>query len=185
MAKIAIFASGNGTNAENIFNYYKNKNIFMVFTNNSRAGVIQRAENRNVPCFVFSKIELENGEVLKNILDFEPDLIILAGFLLKFPSDIIQNFQKKIINIHPSLLPKFGGKGMYGMNVHQAVLENREKETGITVHFVNEDYDKGSIIFQKNISIEECATAEDIAAKVHLLEQEYFPKVIESVLSGN
>lgn len=185
MQHIVIFASGTGSNAENIIRYFKNnatKSVVAVFSNHSDAKVVEKAKNLSVETVVFTKEELSNGVVLSKLQAFQPDLIVLAGFLWMFPTSIIHHFPNKIINIHPALLPKYGGKGMYGNHVHQAVLKNQETETGITIHFVNEQYDEGKIIFQKAVSVTDCITFEDIAQKVHQLEQEYFPKVIEQLL---
>jgi phosphoribosylglycinamide formyltransferase 1 len=185
MKKIIIFASGSGSNAEKIIQHFTKINkatVVAVFTNKPDAKVIDRAKKYNLPVFVFSKGELNEGKVLQNVLEIQPNLIVLAGFLLKFPENIIEKFPNKIINIHPALLPKYGGKGMYGMHVHQAVLDNREKETGITIHYVNENYDEGAIIFQKAVNVQDCATPEEIAEKVHTLEHQYFPEVIEQLL---
>ena len=186
MKKVVIFASGSGSNAENIVLYFKNNiqvNAVAIFTNNLHAKVLDKANYLEVPTEVFSKIELSDDTVLKKIKKINPDLIVLAGFLLKFPESIIENFPNKIINIHPALLPKYGGKGMYGMNVHNAVLENKETKTGITIHYVNKDYDEGEFIFQKSVSIINCKTAEEIAQKIHELEMECFPKEIERLLT--
>ena len=185
MKKIVLFASGSGTNAENIivhFNKGSQSNVVAVFTNNPHAKVVERSKNHKVNALVFNKEELSQGLVLQQLKDVQPDLIVLAGFLLKFPEHIIKEFPNQIINIHPALLPNYGGKGMYGMNVHKTVLENKEKETGITIHYVNEHYDEGGIIFQQSVTIEECTTPEQIAVKVHELEQAFFPKVIEELL---
>ena len=184
MKRIVIFASGSGTNAENIINYFKNNKtvkVVYVLTNNKNAGVIKRAERLKIPLKVFSKKELFSSE-FEHFLTKEADFIILAGFLLKIPSKIIDSFADRIINIHPALLPKYGGKGMYGMHVHKAVIENNEKESGITIHFVNENYDEGAIIFQESVPLSKTDTPDDVAAKIHILEQENFPKVIESVI---
>ena len=184
MKKILLFASGSGTNVENIIQYFqKNKTseVVAVFCNNPNAKVLERAENLNIPTFVFNKEDLNATTVLDKLTDFQPDLIVLAGFLLQFPVAIIRQFPN-IINIHPALLPKYGGKGMYGMHVHQAVLANKELETGITVHYVNEHYDEGAIAFQEKITVQDCTTAEEIAAKIHQLEQEHFPQVIEKII---
>jgi len=188
MKKIVIFASGSGTNAEKIILHFKNNtlgNVVAVFANNQHAKVLERAINHAIPAVTFNKEELNNGGVLEKINTIQPDLIVLAGFLLKFPSDIIAAYPNKIINIHPALLPKYGGKGMYGMHVHQAVLENKEKETGITIHYVNEHYDEGAIIAQHSVAIENCTTAEEIAQKVHELEHEYFSLEIEKLISNH
>lgn len=186
MKKIVIFASGSGSNAEQIILHFKNSkqgNVVGILSNNLHAKVLERAKNHNIPFETFTKEELNNGFVLQKVEELQPDLIVLAGFLLKFPSDIISKYPDKIINIHPALLPKFGGKGMYGRNVHQAVLENKEKETGITIHYVNEHYDEGGVIFQHSVTIEGCTTVDEIAQKVHELEYEFFPLIIEKLLT--
>jgi len=185
MKKIVLFASGSGTNAENIINHFKDSavaKVVAVISNNPNAKVLERAANHQVPGFVFLKDDFSTDKVLYKIQEIKPDLIVLAGFLLKFPSNIIELYPNKIINIHPALLPKYGGKGMYGMNVHKAILENQEAETGISIHYVDEHYDNGDMIFQQKVSIGNCQTPEEIAQKVHELEHEYFPKVIEQLL---
>jgi len=185
MNKILIFASGSGTNAKNIIEYFGTRttgNVVAVFSNNSNATVLEKAKKLDVPTVIFSKEELNSGKVLQNITDFKPDLIVLAGFLLKIPENLIEAFPNRIVNIHPALLPKFGGKGMYGMHIHKAVVENNEKETGITIHYVNENYDEGNIIFQQIVSLSETDTPESVAVKIHALEQEHFPVVIEKLL---
>jgi phosphoribosylglycinamide formyltransferase-1 len=185
MRKIVIFASGSGTNAENIIRHFKATKtaiVEAVFTNKADAQVIQRAEKYQVPTQVFSKNDLETGKVLQEINAIQPDLIVLAGFLLKFPETIVAAYPDKIINIHPALLPKYGGKGMYGMHVHQAVVENKEPKTGITIHYVNENYDEGNIIFQKEVAVLNSDTPEVVAAKIHELEQDHFPAVIEKLI---
>ncbi|MDD2674501.1 MAG: phosphoribosylglycinamide formyltransferase [Flavobacterium sp.] len=186
MKKIVLFASGSGTNAENIIKYFvqsKLGTVVAVFTNNPNAKVIERAKKYGVPTQIFSKEQLFESEVLQKINVIQPDLIVLAGFLLKFPENIIAAYPDKIINIHPALLPKYGGKGMYGMNIHNAIVANREKETGITIHFVNENYDEGNIIFQQNVVLAGDETPEEVAAKIHDVEQKYFPTVIEGILN--
>lgn len=186
MKKIVIFASGTGSNAEKIILHFKKSNLAHVvgiFSNNPRAKVLQLAENHKIDAVIFTKEELNEGTVLKQIDIIQPDLIVLAGFLWKFPASIIQQYPNKVINIHPALLPKYGGKGMYGMHVHQAVLENKEEETGITIHYVNENYDEGAFVFQKTVSVIDCITPEQIAEKVHQLEHEFFPVVIASLLT--
>lgn len=183
--KIVIFASGSGTNAENLIKYFNAKAtgaVVAVFTNNPNAKVIDRAKNLNVPTVIFSKNDFNESKVLHEINSFEPDWIVLAGFLLKLPESFVAAFPDKIINIHPALLPKYGGKGMYGMHVHRAVVENREKETGITIHYVNENYDEGSIIFQKKVTVLVTDTPEVVAEKIHELEQRYFPEVVEKLI---
>ena len=185
MKKIVIFASGSGTNAENIMKYFvktKIGTVAAVFTNNPNAQVIDRAKNYGVTIEVFSKDQLIEGEVLQKIDAIQPDWIILAGFLLKFPQKITAAYPQKIINIHPALLPKYGGKGMYGMHIHRAIVENKEKETGITIHFVNENYDEGAIMFQQSIILTGEETPEVVATKIHELEYKYFPEVIEKLM---
>jgi phosphoribosylglycinamide formyltransferase-1 len=185
MKKIVIFASGSGTNAENIIKYFSNSpfaKVVGVFTNNPKAKVIDRAQQLQVPSHVFSKEDLNEGNILQKIQNYAPDLIVLAGFLLKVPPYLIDAYSNQIINIHPALLPKFGGKGMYGMHIHQAVVQNGEKETGITIHYVNEHYDEGAIIFQTAVALTSDDTAESVAAKIHELEQQFFPVVIADVL---
>jgi len=187
MVNAAILASGEGTNVENIINYFTNDpliKINLVFTNRAEAGVIARAEKNKKNVQIFSKDSLENktGQIIEFLRTEKIDLIILAGFLLKIPESLVKAFPDKIINIHPALLPKYGGKGMYGMNVHKAVIENKETESGITIHFVNEEYDKGKIILQEKCSVDANDTAESLAKKIHALEYTYFPKAIEKLL---
>ena len=186
MKNIVLFASGNGSNAEEIIKFFKSNkegSVVAIFSNKADAKVLDRAKNHNISSVVFSKAQLNEGFVLEKLQQFQPDLIVLAGFLLKFPESILKEYPK-VINIHPALLPKYGGKGMYGMHVHQAVLENKEQETGITIHYVNEHYDEGEFIFQKSVNIEDCQTAEEIAYKIHVLEHQYFPTVISDVLNS-
>lgn len=187
MKKILLFASGTGSNVENIIQYFKNNPdiaIAAVFTNNPNAKVLDKAKIHNVPTLIFDKTQLSEGFVLDKINELQPDLIVLAGFLWKMPEQIVVAYPNKIINIHPALLPKYGGKGMYGMKVHNAILENKEKETGITIHFVNEHYDEGEFIFQQNVNIEDCKTPEEIVAKVNELEHLHFPQIIERLLES-
>jgi phosphoribosylglycinamide formyltransferase-1 len=188
MKNVAIFASGEGTNAENIFKYFQNDKrikIKLVVTNVDTAGVIRRAEEYKKNVQIVSKAALyDYTEQLIEFLETEEiDFIVLAGFLLKIPEPFIKAFPNRIINIHPALLPKFGGKGMYGMNVHKAVIAEKETESGITVHFVNEEYDKGEIILQAKCVIEEGDTPEMLDKKIRELELEYFPKAIEKLIS--
>ncbi|MDG1477108.1 MAG: phosphoribosylglycinamide formyltransferase [Vicingaceae bacterium] len=186
MTRIAIFASGSGSNAENIFNYFKesdNVEVSLILTNNPSAFVIERAKNMNVTSHVFTKSDfLNTDEILHILAKNNVNLIVLAGFLLKIPENLIKKFSNKIVNIHPALLPKYGGKGMYGDNVHKAVVANKETESGITIHFVNEHYDEGKIIFQAKCTVLENDTYENVAAKVHKLEYEHFPKAINQLI---
>ena len=182
---ILIFASGNGSNAENIITYFKKKAIdinWMIITNNKNAGVIKRSIKMGVPYSVFNKKDFYENIFLKKISLINPKLIILAGFLLKVPENLIKKFDDKIINIHPSLLPKYGGKGMYGMHVHKEVIKNKEEQSGISIHYVNNQYDDGKIIFQKSTKITYPFTAEELAKKIHELEMKYFPEVIEKLI---
>ena len=184
---ILIFASGNGSNAENIITYFQNKAIdinWMIITNNSNAGVIQRSIKMGIPFLVFDKKDFYENMFLKKISLINPKLIILAGFLLKIPENLIKKFNNKIINIHPSLLPKYGGKGMYGMNVHNEVIKNREAKSGISIHYVNNQYDEGEIIFQKSTKIIYPSTTEKLAKKIHELEMKYFPEIIEKLINS-
>lgn len=185
MRKIVIFASGSGSNAEKIILHFRDNSqiqVAAVFSNNATAKVLEKSEKLGVSTVIFDKNELFDGTVLGKIDTIRPDLIVLAGFLWKFPDSIIAHYPDKIINIHPALLPKYGGKGMYGMHVHRAVLENKEAETGITIHYVNEHYDEGGIVFQARTAVADCLTPEEIAHKVQLLEHDHFPVVIENLL---
>jgi phosphoribosylglycinamide formyltransferase 1 len=182
--KIVIFASGSGSNAENIVNHFIGTSIQIsaIFCNVEGAGVIQRAERLGIPLELFNKEEWTTGDRIDLILSsYQPDLIVLAGFLWKFPLRLLSKFPH-VLNVHPALLPKFGGKGMYGMNVHQAVVDAKEIETGITIHWVNEHYDEGAIIFQATCKIDPNDTPMDVAQKIHQLEGEHFPRIVEEVL---
>ena len=183
---MVIFASGSGSNAENIITFFQNRDdasVVLVLTNNPHAKVLERCKKLNVSALSFNKIAFTESDIVLNILkDVQPDLIILAGFLWKFPEHILKEFPNKVINIHPALLPKYGGKGMYGMHVHEAVVLNKETETGITIHYVNEHYDEGAIIFQAKCIVNENDTAEDVADKIHYLEMIHFPEVVEKLL---
>ena len=186
MINVAIFASGEGTNAENLREHFSNSTkvkISWIVTNREEAGVVMRARKYRKGIQVISRFTLENStEQFVEFLKTEKiDLIVLAGFLLKLPEKLVAAFPNRIINIHPALLPKFGGKGMFGLNVHKAVLEAGEKESGITVHFVNEEYDKGEAILQERIKIAEGETPETLQEKVRQLEHKYFPAAVEQV----
>jgi len=186
MKRILIFASGNGSNAENIIKYFKENNkaeVTHVFSNKINAKVLDRAISHNVKALHFDRESLyQSNDVLHIIKDANPDLIVLAGFLWKFPENIISEYPDKIINVHPALLPNYGGKGMYGMNVHKAVVKNKEPFSGITIHYVNEHYDEGGIIFQAQTALAPTDTPEDVASKIHVLEHKHFPEVIEKLL---
>lgn len=184
--KIAIFASGSGTNAENIIRYFTEKpqiQIALVLTNKPDAYVLERAHKLNVPTCICTKPDfLQDGKVLSVLRKYEIDFIILAGFLLKVPDELIHEFPSRIVNIHPALLPKYGGKGMYGDKVHEAVVAAGETESGITIHYINEHYDEGNIIFQTSCQVSPEDTPHDVASKVHALEYKYYPIVIEDLL---
>lgn len=186
MKRLVIFASGSGTNAENIIKFFINRDdasVVRVFTNNPNAQVIERAKKLNVNTVLFQKQAFtSSNEILSTLKELKPDLIVLAGFLLKFPEHILQEFPNKVINIHPALLPKYGGKGMYGMHVHEAVVRNNESQSGITIHYVNEQYDEGAIIFQARCQVNKNDTAEDVAKKIHNLEMDNFPEVVSKLL---
>ena len=186
MNNIAIFASGSGTNAENIIKYFQNHQnirVSLVLSNKRDAYVLERAKKLKVPVKVFNREELlENSVVDKLLGEMKIDFLVLAGFLLLIPGRLLDKYKGRIVNIHPALLPKYGGKGMYGMKVHEAVVANKEKESGISIHYVDPIYDNGQIIFQKRFQIKEGETAEEIAQKVHKLEYEYYPKVIEKLI---
>jgi phosphoribosylglycinamide formyltransferase-1 len=183
---IAIFASGRGSNAQAIIDYFKNNptiKVALIVTNNKTAGVIQIAKDNRIPFDIISPTELKEEETLIDLLElYQIDLIVLAGFLLLIPAYLVKAYPNKIINIHPALLPKYGGKGMYGTKVHETVLSNKETETGITIHYVNEKYDEGEYIAQYRCQVEPSDSAEVIAAKVHQLEHEHYPNVIEKLL---
>jgi phosphoribosylglycinamide formyltransferase-1 len=189
MKKVALFASGSGTNVENIVNYFNNSSeieISIILSNNSEAFVLERAKKFNIPTFVFNRTQLNNSNDVIDVLNnYDVDYIVLAGFLWLIPNNLIKKFPKRIINIHPALLPKYGGKGMYGDNVHKSVVENNETESGITIHFVNEEYDKGDIIFQSKCKVLSTDTAKDVAKKIHTLEYKYFPEIIEKLIKDN
>ncbi len=186
MSKVVIFASGSGTNAEKVIEYLNKsveKKVCAVFCNKENAGVIARSESLNVPVYVFNRTDFYDTGRVGELLEKEaPDMIVLAGFLWLVPGEMIKKYKGRIINIHPALLPKYGGKGMYGMHVHKAVIENGEKESGISIHYVNENYDEGDIIFQATCRVDPDDTPESLAQKIHLLEHRHFPELISKLL---
>lgn len=186
MKNIAIFASGSGTNAEKISLFFKNKTlakVSIIFSNKKNAYVLNRAKNLNIPFRTFSRNEFYNTSEISDCLnEFNVDLIVLAGFLWLIPDFLIKEYPNRIVNIHPALLPKYGGKGMYGEKVHQKVIENCENESGITIHYVNEKYDEGKIIFQAKCDVLENDTPETLAQRIHKLEYKHFPVVIENII---
>ena len=184
MKTIVVFASGSGTNAEKIISYFaevENVSVIKIYTNNPKAGVIHRANTLGVATRVFDRKAFEQ-DVLVELQEQNPSLIVLAGFLWKIPQSYIKVFQNKIINIHPALLPKYGGKGMYGAYVFQAIVDNNELETGITIHYVNEQYDEGAIIFQAKTSVDTSDTIAEVAQKTHALEHAHFAPQIHQLL---
>lgn len=188
MKRIAILASGSGSNAEKIINYFENSEavqVDLLLTNNPQAGVIERGRRLGIPVVVFDKKSFAQTDKIVDILKKqEIDWVILAGFLWLIPANLIKAYPEKIINIHPALLPKYGGKGMWGHFVHEAVHANKDLESGITIHFVNENYDDGEIIFQAKCDLTETDSPDDIAAKVQVLEHKHFPEVIEKLILG-
>lgn len=185
--RVIIFASGSGSNALKIFEHFNNnQNIIIdsIYCNNPRANVINVFQKLSIKTVLFNKKELYERAFLEAIISTNPDLIVLAGFLLKIPEKMVSAFENRIINIHPSLLPKYGGKGMYGLNIHKEVLLNKEKFSGLTIHYVNKEYDKGAVIFQKKIKINEKETPESLSSKVLKLEHENYPLIIEKILNN-
>ncbi|MBR5028539.1 MAG: phosphoribosylglycinamide formyltransferase [Bacteroidales bacterium] len=186
--RIAIFGSGNGTNAQRITEYFAENpdvEVNTIITNKKDAYIVQRAKNLGIDCTYFSRHDFfETDNVLNYLKERNIDYVILAGFLWLVPQNLLSAFPKRIINIHPALLPKYGGKGMYGEHVHEAVIANHETESGITIHFVDEHYDRGTTIFQATCDITPDDTPDTLAQKIHKLEHEHFPKVIEKVVLG-
>ncbi|MBC8110165.1 MAG: phosphoribosylglycinamide formyltransferase [Verrucomicrobia bacterium] len=189
MIRIAIFASGSGTNAQKLMEYFDNHahiRVVLVLSNKSDAPVLLKAANFMVPTYVFDRGKLyETGEVMLKLQENHIDWIVLAGFLWLIPATILQTFPAKVINLHPALLPKFGGKGMYGGKVHEAVIASGEKKSGITIHFADTKYDEGNVIFQASCEVAIGETPESLAAKIHALEHKYLPEVIEKVILDN
>ena len=185
--KIAILVSGTGTNAVNIIEYFEKNSVadvVLVISNKTDALAVEKARNKGVKTVVFNNESFKkSGVVLNYLRSVAIDFVVLAGFLMKVPNDIIHAYANKIVNLHPSLLPKYGGKGMYGKRVHSAVIEARESESGISIHFVNEEYDEGAIIFQAKVSVEKGDSVEVLTKKIQQLEHRFFPKVIEQVIS--
>ncbi|MGL4333175.1 MAG: phosphoribosylglycinamide formyltransferase [Bacteroidales bacterium] len=184
--RVSIFVSGNGSNAEVLYKYFQKSeqiDIVSVISNRKEAGIFDRALNWDIPVIYCSNGDFENGHIIQLLEQERIDVIILAGFLKKIPVSLINKYENKIINIHPALLPKFGGKGMYGMNVHCAVKENNESESGITIHLVDKDFDSGKILFQKSCGILPADTPQEIARKVQVLEHQFYPTVIEEYIT--
>ena len=188
MKRLVIFASGSGSNAENISRFFEHSphvEVSLILTNNPNAKVLERAKKLDVASICFNRKAFSGSSVILDLLkNLQPDLIVLAGFLWKVPSQMVKMFSNKIINLHPALLPKFGGKGMYGIHVHEAVVAHKESESGITIHYVNEQYDEGAIIFQTKCEVLPTDKATDVAAKIHDLEMAHFPEVIHRLLTS-
>jgi len=186
--RIAIFASGTGTNAENIIHFFASHSlaeVVLVLSNSPTAGALKKATDLGVKTAVFNRKDFyETTNVSSTLSKNGIDFIVLAGFLWLFPESILKNYPNKVINIHPALLPKYGGKGMYGMHIHRAILDNKEQETGITIHYVNSVYDEGEIIFQAKTTVSASDTPESVAQKIAELEKEHFPSVIEKIISS-
>lgn len=185
MHKIAILASGSGSNAEAIFNHFKGHKfikVAIVISNNTNAGVHARAKNHQINSVTINALQTKEGELLKCLQQNEVDFIVLAGYMKLIPLEITTTYEGKIVNIHPALLPKFGGKGMFGMNVHEAVVAAGESVSGMTIHYVNANYDEGDIIFQESVQIDNNDTAEDVQKKVLALEHKHYPLVIEKTI---
>jgi phosphoribosylglycinamide formyltransferase 1 len=187
MKRIAIFASGSGSNAEKIAKYFSERqdvDVTLILTNNPQAGVIKRARNLHIPVVVFDKATFyDTTRILDLLHNQKIDFVILAGFMMLIPEFLVKGYSERMLNIHPALLPKYGGKGMYGQFVHEAVVAAKEKESGITIHFVNEHYDEGNIIFQAKCPVLETDSADDVANKIHALEHFHFPRVIDEVIA--
>ena len=185
MKNLVLFASGGGSSVENITRIFQDEkeiNISAIYCNNPNAGLLKRSFLDQFNIRLFNIDEFVNGTILNELTNLAPDLIVLAGFLKKVPREIISNFSNKIVNIHPSLLPKYGGKGMYGINVHKAVLDNNEKSSGFSIHYVTEDYDEGNIIFQKSFEID-TKNPEELSKKILVQEHKYYPKIIKEILN--
>ncbi len=185
MKRIAIFASGQGTNAENIARFFQDSElgaVELIVTNNKKAGVIEKAHKLGIRCMVVEPGQLGSEAFLKTLKTHRIALIALAGFLKKVPAALLDLYPDAVINVHPSLLPEYGGPGMYGMHVHRAVVENEEEETGITIHYVEDDYDEGEVIFQESVEVDYEDSPEDVQYKVQQLEYKHYPEVIEYLL---
>ena len=182
--RIAIFASGNGSNAEAIINHLASVadlEVSAIYSNNPKAFVLQRAQNHDIPHFVFDKPTFNSSDYLSELIKEDYDLLVLAGFMWLVPAALVSAYPRRIINIHPALLPKYGGKGMYGDHVHKAVINNNETESGITIHYVNERYDEGDIILQESCAVEPGDTPDSLATRVHQLEHKFYPRIVEEI----
>lgn len=184
--RVSIFVSGSGSNAEVLYKYFQNNEqieVISIISNRKEAGIFHRARNWTIPVIYCSNADFDNGHILRILEEENIDLIVLAGFLKKIPSELVNKYDKKILNIHPALLPKYGGKGMYGIHVHTAVKENHETESGITIHLVDNEFDSGKIVFQKSCPLLQTDTTEDIAHKIQTLEHQYYPVVVKEYIT--
>ena len=187
MQRIAILASGSGTNAQRLMEHFATSltaREVLVGSDQPTAGVLQRAWDMGVPSYVFNGAQLRDGTLLRELQGQAIDLLVLAGFMRLIPDDMVHSFPQRILNIHPALLPKYGGKGMYGMHVHRAVIAAGERESGITIHYVNEHYDEGEHLFQASCPVLPADTPESLAERIHALEHEHYPKVVDKVITG-
>jgi phosphoribosylglycinamide formyltransferase-1 len=185
MKNIVIFASGAGSNAQAIVDYFRGNedvSVVLILSNKAQAGVLKIAQTEKIDSMLIDKQIINSDSFLEILKNYKTDLIVLAGYLWKIPDYLIKAYENKIVNIHPSLLPKYGGKGMYGQHVHQAVIENKESESGITIHLVNEEYDKGKILLQEKVTLDQNETSDTLASKIHKLEHLHFAKTIENLL---
>lgn len=186
MKRIAILASGSGSNAQRLVEHFQGHpaaEVVLIGCDQPGAGVLQRAWDLNVPCYLFSGAQLRNGTVLRELQGQRIDLVVLAGFMRLIPADMVRAFPDRIVNIHPALLPKYGGKGMYGHHVHEAVIAAKERESGITIHLVNERYDEGEHLFQASCTVHPDDTPESLAARIHALEHAHYPQVVASLIT--
>lgn len=187
MKNIVVFASGSGTNAENLVRYFENHptmQVVFILSNKPQAYVHQRAKALGIPSYTYTKEEFTNGTVLKLLQENNIDFVVLAGYMVMIDNDMLEAFPQRIVNIHPSLLPKYGGKGMHGDKVHQAVVAAGETESGITIHYLNDEYDAGDVVFQAVCEVLPTDTPDDVATKVHALEYEWYPKVVEQLVKS-
>ncbi|HLO70373.1 MAG TPA: phosphoribosylglycinamide formyltransferase [Flavipsychrobacter sp.] len=187
MHSLIVFASGRGSNAQAIIDFFKangKAKVSLIVSNKADAGVLEIAKNEHIPFLIVDKHTAKEVLLVEQMMEYKPSLVVLAGYLWKVPETILNAFPNRIINVHPALLPKYGGKGMYGHHVHEAVVANKEKESGITVHYVNEHYDEGNIITQARCSVSSNDTPDDVAHKIHKLEHYFFPRTIEFLLDS-
>lgn len=187
MHSLLVFASGRGSNAQAIIDFFKangKAKVSLIVSNKADAGVLEIAKKEHIPFLIVDKHTAKEVLLVEQMMEYKPSLVVLAGYLWKVPETLLNAFPDKIVNVHPALLPKYGGKGMYGHHVHEAVVANKEKESGITIHYVNEHYDEGNIITQARCSVTTTDTPDDVAHKIHKLEHYFFPRTIEFLLDS-